>query len=166
MAADPLAYTNSTAAKPFNPPHTIIRTSHAVQILGPNNQVIGLISGWNTAISRDVNPIYEINIDSSGLPYEQVPGNVKGLTIQVNRYDIWTSRMEEAFGTGDITMLQQQNKPFSVIEKWTYPTGETEMYTYHGCWFTTLGRGLRSEDNRIVQVNASLVYTWKERTQG
>ena len=37
---------------------------------------------------------------------------------------------------------------------------------YRGCWFTSLGRTLSSDDNRIVNVNATLVYTQKISAQG
>lgn len=146
-------------------PDTSIVTSHSLTIYaGSTNSPIGLISSWAPQMTRDVAPVYEINAQTSGLPYENVPGNVKGLTISVTRYDIWVKKMEEAFGTTDLTMLSDQTTPFKVIEKWENKagnSGESFQYVYEGCWFTSIGRGLRSDDARIVQVNAALVYLRK-----
>lgn len=147
---------------PYNPPDTLTRTAHSLTII-VNGKPIGLISGWSPQMSRAVQPIYEINAETSGLPYENIPGNVTGLTISVTRFDLWTAKMEEAFGTTDLTMLSHQQSPFSVQEKWSKPDGTSEIYEYSGCWFTSLGRGLRSDDNRLVQVNATLVYLYKKK---
>lgn len=146
----------------FNPPDTLARTSHSLSIIFNGNR-IGLINGWNPQQSRDVNPIYELNSETSGLPLENIPGNVKGLTVSVNRYDLWSARMEEVFGTIDLVMLSNQQSPFSVIEEWSKPDGSKESWEYSGCWFTNVGRNLRSDDNRIVNVNASLTYVYKRK---
>jgi len=146
----------------YNPPTTLTRTSHSVTIL-VNGTPIGLISGWSPQMSRAVQPIYELNAETSGLPYENIPGNVTGLTISVTRFDLWTAKMEEAFGTVDLTMLSNQQAPFTIQEKWSKPDGSTETYAYTGCWFTSLGRNLRSDDNRLVQVSATLVYLSKNK---
>lgn len=44
-------------------------------------------------------------------------------------------------------------------------TGE-ERFIYRGCWFTSLGRTLRADDNRIVNVNATIAYTIKQKVNG
>lgn len=44
-------------------------------------------------------------------------------------------------------------------------TGE-ERFIYRGCWFTSLGRTLRADDNRIVNVNAVIAYTLKQKVTG
>lgn len=142
---------------PYNPPETLVRTSHSLTIKA-NGVTIGLLQGWSPQQSRQITPIYEINQESSGLPLENVPGNVQNLTISVQRYDLWTKRMEEAFGTRDLTMLSNQNSGFSVQEFWTYPSGQQEVWEYTGCWFESLGRSFSSTDNRIINVNATLRY--------
>lgn len=146
----------------YNPPDTMVRTSHSLSIL-VNGARVGLISGWNPTQSRDVNPVYELNVETSGLPFENIPGNVKGLTVSINRFDVWTARMEEVFGSVDLVMLSNQQSPFTVVEEWTKPDLTKESWEYTGCWFTQIGRNLRSDDNRIVQVNASLIYVYKRK---
>lgn len=148
----------------FNPPETLTRTSHSLTIK-VNGVTIGLISGWNPQQNRDVNPIYELNVETSGLPLENIPGNVRNLTISINRFDLWVQRIEQAFGTVDLTMLSNQQSPFTVQELWTKPGGGQEVWEYTGCWFTNIGRNLRSDDNRIVNVNASLIYVYKRLVQ-
>ena len=41
-----------------------------------------------------------------------------------------------------------------------------ERYVYQKCWFSNLGRTIRSDDNRIVNVNATLMYTKKLKVTG
>ncbi len=145
-------------------PDTFVRTSHALTIM-INSQKIGLINGWNPAMTRQVTPIYELNAETSGLPYENIPGNVQGLTVAIQRYDVWTQKMEQVLGGADLTMLSQQGSPFSVQETWLSPTGNTEAYEYTGCWFNSLGRTIRSDDTRIINVSASLIYLHKKKIQ-
>ncbi|KKK91767.1 hypothetical protein LCGC14_2709640 [marine sediment metagenome] len=173
-------------------PVTQVRTSHALSIKA-GGSTVGLINSWNPAQSRTLTPIYEVGADDSGNLKEYMPGNITGLTININRYDIYNKRMEEAFGTTDLIMLTRQTQPFDLYEIWAIPSKnqesseiglarsqvgggvirtnitpftEKELYIYQKCWFTSLGRTLRSDDNRIVNVNATIVYTKKLAGQG
>jgi len=162
-------------------PQTRVRTSHALTIRA-NGQTIGLINNWGATQSRTMTPIFEVAVDNSGNPLEYMPGNMSGLTINVNRYDTYPKRMEEVFGSRSLTMLTRQAEPFDIYETWTIPRAQTELgdsqianaaeqflntalnkerFIYRGCWFSSLGRTLSSDDNRIVNVNATLVYTQK-----
>lgn len=149
---------------PTNPPQTLVRTSHALTI-SANGIVIGLINGWNPTISRTITPIYELRTRTSGDPVEKLPGNVTGQTIAVQRYDLYTSRMEIAFGTPDLMMLSLQDAAFDVRERWVVPPegpgsdGTAEQILYTGCWFSNIGKNYRSDGDRIVNVNATLEYT-------
>jgi hypothetical protein len=155
MPTTPFKVTNA-----FNPPDTLARTGHSITILF-NGSAIGLINSWAPTQSRQVTPIYEINSETSGLPIENVPGNVQGLTMAVQRYDVWLSRMEKAFGSQDLYMLCNQKSAFSIQERWTAPSGAIECWQYEGCWFTQIGRNFRSDDTRLVNVNAALIYLYK-----
>jgi len=178
-------------------PATLVRTGHALTIKALG-KTVGLINGWTPAQGRGMTPIFEVGEDDSGNPQEYMPGNMTGMTLTVNRFDTYTRRMEQAFGTPDMTMLTRQAEPFSVIEVWTFPKvndvvdeqlelggnsqlsatdrrslkfinkleQDEERFIYTGCWFTSLGRTIRSDDNRIVNVNASLVYTKKLKGTG
>lgn len=157
-----------------SPPGTLVRSSHSLTIK-VNGEIIGLINGWNPTISRTITPVYQIatfHINTrSGDPVEKVPGNITGQTIAVQRYDIYTKRMEIAFGTTDLMMLTQQLDPFEVIERWQYPDTQlrpgngTEIISYGGCWFSNIGRNYRSDGDRIVNVNATLEYTKRSLVQ-
>jgi hypothetical protein len=143
---------------PTNPPNTMVRTSHAVTIRA-NGITVGLIQSWNVGQNRGITAVYEINQETSGEPLEKVPGNVGGLTIGVTRYDLYTKRMEAAFGTPDVMMLSDHNNPFQVREAWKFPDGTVETHVYVGCWFANVGRSYSATDNRLVMANGSLEYT-------
>ena len=152
---------------PNNPPETLVRTSHSLTIRA-NGVSIGLINGWNPTISRTITPVYEIRTATSGDPLEKSPGNVTGQTIAIQRYDIYTERMEQAFGTPDVMMLSAQKRAFSVIEKWKYPEDSgsgIEVVEYTGCWFSNIGKNYRSDGDRIVNVNATLEYVKRQLLQ-
>jgi hypothetical protein len=146
------------------PPTTSIRTSHALTIRA-QGLTIGIIQTWGINMTRQVTHVYEINQSTSGEPIEAVPGNVGGLSISVNRYDLFTRRMEQAFGTPDFEMLGDQSDPFEVKETWRFPNNAIEARSYVGCWFSSLGRTYSAGGDRLVQVNANLVFVRKIKIQ-
>ena len=155
----------------FPVPETLVRTSHSLTIVA-NGVSIGLINGWSPTSSRGISPIYQIgtfiNRNPSGDPLEKVPGNVTGLTMAVQRYDLYTQKMETAFGTPDLTMLSKQDRPFDIRERWQFPVdrgGGVEILLYSGCWFSNIGKNYRSDGDRIVNVNATIEYTRKDVAQ-
>ena len=149
---------------PVNPPNTLVRTTHAVTIRA-NNITVGVINTWNLTMTRQVTHIYELNQATSGVPIEAVPGNVGGLTIAVNRYDLYTRRMEQAFGTPNFEMISDQSNPFEVRETWRFPNNAVEARAYIGCWFNSIGRQYQAAGDRIVNVSASLTFVRKVRLQ-
>ena len=161
-----------------NVPVTNVRTSHALSIRA-NGVTVGLINSWNPTQSRGAVHVFEVDSSNSGNPVEIVPGNISGLTISISRYDVYLKRMEEAFETPDLVMLTRQNQPFDILEVWVLPDNnlqasqggpsiftQQERFVYRNCWFTSLGRTLRSDDNRIVNANATIMYTQKLKVTG
>lgn len=146
------------------PPETSTQTSHGLSIR-VGGVTIGGINGWSPKITRSIAELYEFGTvtgpyeASNGAPYEKVPNNVSGMTVDVQRYDLWTARMEQVFGTGDINMLSNQRAPFDVREVWLSPESQSYARTYRGCWFSNVGRNLSTTAERIVQVSATLEYT-------
>lgn len=141
-----------------NVPETSIRTNHAVSIRA-NGLTIGQIQTWAPSQARNVTPLYELNSVTDGGVHENVPGVASGLTIRVDRYDLFAKKMEQAWGINfDIQMLTDQTNPLEVQEKWFNPDGSIELYVYTGVWFTSLGRTLSVQGDRIVSVNATLQY--------
>jgi hypothetical protein len=133
-------------------------------------------------MTQDVTALYELNNDvsaltrgggpngtalnystKSGEPYEKVPGNVTGMSIDVQRYDIYTLQMELVFGTPRLDMLSNQRNALEVTESWTRPDNTTYVDQYRGVWFSNLGRTLSSTGDRVVNVNATLEYTTRVR---
>jgi len=142
-------------------PKTLTRTDHAISIRA-NAQTIGQIQDWTPQQNRTVTPVFELKSDSSGTVVENVPGNIGGLTITVNRFDLYYKRMEQAWGPNyNMTMLTDQTVSLEVTERWSNPDGTVESWIYKGCWFTSLGRNHSANGDRITKVNASLMYVTK-----
>lgn len=177
-------------ASPGTFPRTYTQTSHALTIHASNGDIIGAINQWQPEQTLATTAVYEFgNVTGPyagglgagtngflpyGAPYEHVPGNITGMTMRVQRYDVYTKAMEEAFGTADLQMLT--NDPgmasggvglFDVREQWQAPANisGSKPYSiiYYGCWFTNIGRTHATSGDRITNVNASLVYTRKAR---
>lgn len=142
-------------------PNTSTATSHGISIR-VDGRTIGMIQTWVPSQNRPATPVYELNSATSGGVLEQVPGNVGGLTITVTRYDLFKSRMEEVWGF-NMTMLSDQINPIEVREKFLHPDGTTEVDVYTGCWFTNIGKNYGAQGDRIINVNAALVYKNKVR---
>jgi hypothetical protein len=194
-------------------PVTEIRTSHAVS-LRVGNKIIGKIQSWGPSEGRDVKLKYEINAVGTGAPIEAIAGITTSQIIQVARYDLYTKKMEEIWGTSKpLWALTDQHNPIDIEEKWikfgkvekgvipgmekfttsallnkvggtefgkTFGIGvsnelegidvgdvkksyevSVEKIWYSGCWFTSLGRVMQAQGDRLVLVNAILVYTKK-----
>ncbi len=142
-------------------PNTSVATSHGITIRF-GSTAIGMIQTWAPTQSRPAVAVYELNAANSGVVMEQVPGNLGGLTITITRYDLFRSRMESIWGF-EMLMLTDQTNPISIDEKWQHSDGTTMAWTYGGCWFTSLGRNLGAQGDRIINVNAALVYTTKTK---
>jgi hypothetical protein len=144
-------------------PITATRSDHALTIR-VGGLTIGRIQEWTPQQNRTITPVYELNSATSGEVVENVPGNIGGLTITVNRLDLFISKMEQAWGPNfNILMLTDQTTPLEIIERWDNPDGSSETWRYSGCWFSSLGRTHSASGDRIVKVNASLMYVRKDR---
>ena len=145
-------------------PNTAVATSHAIAIR-VGGLVVGMIQSWAPSQSRTITPVYQLKPEFSGEIYENVPGNVAGTTIQVSRYDLFSTRMEQAWGVGfDIgEMLSNQNNPLEIQERWTQYSGVVQQYIYSGCWFSSLGRNYAVQGDRIINVSATINYVKKRK---
>lgn len=145
-------------------PNTATATSHAIAIRS-GKETIGRIQSWAPSQIRAVQSLYEINAATLGEIAENVPGVIGGTTIQVARYDLYTKRMEAAWGDEfDIgEMLCNQVNPLTIQEKWVKPSGEFHVFMYTGCWFSSLGRNFSVQGDRIILVSATLQYERKRR---
>lgn len=162
------------------PPNTLTATSHGIMIKAAG-QVIGAIHSWQPAMNRTVTEMYCFGgsglagpgvsqASGPGEPFEKVPGNVSGMTIRVDRYDLFTRKMEVAFGTPDLTNLSSQSSSFAVTQILNRPgavpgvNSSPEVIEYQGCWFSEIGRTFQATDDRVIKTNATLHYTRKVKT--
>lgn len=145
-------------------PETTVRSDHALAIRA-DGTTIGKVQTWVPTQSRNATDVYEFEPSYTGEVVEVVPGNLTGLTIQVSRYDLYNSRMEEVWGSNfSIVMLTDQTVALELREIWSNPIDSTpyprsESWIYTGCWFTQLGRNHAVQGDRIVLVNAQIRYT-------
>lgn len=149
------------------PPNTTVQLSHAMAIRAAG-QTIGAINSWAPKQTRSISELYEFGQGVSsaqfglgnGEPFAKVPNNVSGMTIDVNRYDLYPRRMETAFGTADLSMLSSQNSELELREGWVSPNNENNYSkVYSGCWFSSIGRTITATGERIVNVSATIEYT-------
>jgi len=146
-----------------NPPNTRARMGHALTIRA-RGQTIGLIQQFSpTNQSRPMSMLYELNVTTSGEPVERTPQNLSGLSINVDRYDLYNKKMETAFGTADFTMLSDQTEKFQVREVWRNPDGSIESYVYLECMFSSIGRRISVTGERTVMASAVIEYLKKVR---
>lgn len=161
-------------------PATRTRTTHAFALHAVSNLptaadgtlrfrrgMVGAVHVVNMQQTRTVDDVWEVDAYNAGLPADVVPQALTGRTLTVARYDLWTNLMEQVFGQGEVIDLTDQARPFALREVWGSPgqllSGRRTIYEYTGCWFTSLGRNLSADNNRIVNVDAQLVWTRRRR---
>lgn len=156
----------------ISPPNTQTVTNHGL-FISVGGSVVGAINEWAPSQARTVTPVFEfggVTTGQSDVPaqageqYENVPGNITGTELTIARYDIYSSRFENAFGTSDLIMLSGQTNPIQFREFIQAPDGTfAEQNVYYGVWFTRLGRRHDAKGDRIVMVQAAAMYTRKRR---
>lgn len=150
-------------------PRTRTRTSHGLSIRVGGGRIIGAVNVLSHNQSRQIDEEWHINKGSRGAePADLIPQNVTGRTLTVSRYDLFVRNMEEVFDrTGEIIVLSDQFKPFSLRTIWQSPVGIVlggrRIYEYTGCYFSRIGRAVRSTDDRIVNVDAEITYKLRRR---
>lgn len=140
-------------------PNTRTASQHIISIRF-RGITIGLIQRWSPRQTRRATPIYEINTFTSGRRVDIVPGNVETLQIDVDRYDLFTKRMHEAFGFGASAInLADHTNAFDVQELWQLPSGVIIGTIYQGCWFTSIGREYTAQGDRVIMARGQLEVT-------
>jgi len=152
----------NTGSGPTNPPTTQTASAHSVTIRNAQGLKVGRIQQWNMQLSRVTDQVWEIDQNTKGLPHELTPQIQATNIIQVQRYELYTKFMGQAFGANllggvaDMYSLSQQVTPFSVRETYVYPSGTIKAYLYSGCYFTEYGRTISATDDRIVKAQATI----------
>lgn len=140
-------------------PNTRTASQHIISIRF-RGVTIGLIQRWSPRQQRDMAPIYELNSLTSGRRVDIVPGNVSQLSIDVERYDLFTKRMHEAFGfDASAIHLSDHTNPFDVQEIWQLPSGLIIGTVYTGCWFSSIGRDYAATGDRVIMARGALEVT-------
>lgn len=150
-----------------SPPLTQTASSHSVSIKTDKGIKIGRIQSWAPQLARTVDTLYEVHKYNRGEPIERVPQAQTGNSISIERYELYTYHLGQAFGVPllgdntDLSNLTLQLKPINVREIWRDPYGGTRAYMYYGCWFSNLGITISANDDRIIKCRATLEFTRK-----
>ena len=162
-----------TGGVPVNPPLTQTASSHAVTIRSGKGIKIGRIQSWSPQLTRNIETIYEVQQLATGEPIERVAQIQTGNRISVERYELYSFLLGEAFGvpvdrgsagnTTDLYSLILQIKPFNVREIWRDPFGQLRAYAYVGCWFADVGYTISATDDRIIKARGSIEFTRRLR---
>lgn len=140
-------------------PNTRTASQHIISIRF-RGVTVGLIQRWAPRQQRDMTPIYELNSLTSGRRIDIVPGNVSQLQIDVQRYDLFTKRLHEAFGfDASAIHLADHVNAFDVQEIWQLPSGLIIGTIYQGCWFSSIGREFGATGERVIRADATLEVT-------
>lgn len=150
-------------------PKTSTITNHGL-VISVKGQVVGAVTRFGNSQSRSLKPVFEFGSQTvgggddipadPGEPYEIVPGNIGGTELTIDRYDIYTKRFENAFGTNNLIMLTRQDAAIRFIEFWSTPDGALDFTrVYFGAYFSRLGREHNAEGDRITMARASAMYT-------
>lgn len=141
-------------------PLTRVANQHIISIRF-RGVTVGLIQQWTITQNRGMKPIYELNNITSGRRVDIVPGNVDALNVKVQRYDLVSQRMHQAFGfAASAIHLADHTTPFDVQELWVEPNGNSLTGTiYRGCWFSSIGRSYNATGDRVIMADASLEIT-------
>lgn len=160
-------------------PVTRTRTSHALTIHAVSNKpspsilgvgfrrgIIGAVHTFSVSQGRQLEDVYDVDRYGNGEVADVVPQNLTQRQIRVARYDLYTKLMEQVFGD-ELVTLADQDSPFTLRTVWAEPgpifNSRRRIYEYTGCWFQDLGRNASADDNRIVNVDATLVWTRRRR---
>jgi len=154
---------------PINPPFTQTASSHSIVIKTNKGMKIGRIQSWSPTMSRTIDTIYEVHAAATGEPAERIPQVQATNTIAVNRYELYSAHIGEAFGikTGlendDLYTLILQKNPIHIREIWRDPYGGIRGYVYVNAWFSSLGITISATDDRIIKSNGTIEFTRKLR---
>lgn len=156
------------ALSPGRIPVTKTRTSHGLTLRVAGGRVIGAVRAFTHSVSRDVEDQWELDAHATGYaPVDIVPGNVVSRTLRIERYDLFVQVMEQVTGSRELVTLADQTTPFTLRAHWQSPVGSLfgglRVYQYEGCWFTSMGRAVRSDNDRLVGVDAEIRYQFRRR---
>ena len=148
-------------------PNTRARLSHAYTLRTSGGRIIGAVFRTEVNQSRTVDVEHEIDPNNHGEPRDLVPQEMTEQTLSIARFDLYSKPMEEALGSQRIVMLKDQFRGFRLREVWRAPfsflNATGQLFEYAPCFFTRLGRQQESTGDRVVRVNAQLV--WLDRDQ-
>jgi hypothetical protein len=133
---------------------------------GRRPRVIGTLQDVKFSQGRQVDDEFEVEAHSNGFPIEMVPQALNKREVTFQRFDTYTTILEQIFGDGEFVTLIDTARPLLLREVWKDPSGffstTTRAYQYVDVKITDYDRQV-NVGNRIVTTNISL--RWKNRVR-
>ena len=158
-----------TGSGVVNPPLTQTASSHSIIIKNSSGLKIGRIQSWSPNMARTVDTLFEVQGNATGEPIERVPQVQTSNSISVQRYELYSTHIGEAFGVkligdnDDLFTLILQKNAIHIRELWRDPFGGMRGYAYVNCWFSNIGQTISATDDRIIKASATVEFTRKVR---
>lgn len=161
--------TNLLEAASSGLPLTRTRTSHGFTLhaayQGRAPRIIGALQSVHFGQSRPVDDEFEVEANATGLPIDQVPQTLSRREISFDRFDTFSTILEEIFGGAELIMLIDQAHPLAIREVWKDPSGllttTTRAYQYNNVYMVDFDRQMSSTDSRIV--GTKVVFKYRNR---
>jgi hypothetical protein len=125
---------------------------HVPSVMG--NQTITILR-YDLYLSK-FEDLFGVGADLTMLTNQSVP-------ISIN--ETWKSPPGTSRGANNLmnSLLNAAGPAFEKATSYIRPADDYEVWQYSGCWFTSLGRTHSANGDRIVKVNASMVYSKKTK---
>jgi len=137
---------------------------------------IGAVKEISVTQNMGLDQEYDINLGGEGLPVELIPQKLDTRTMRLQRFDLYTSRLEHVFGQpGELLLLTQQLGPINMRMTWRTPSAspiferfalnkgaKTAIYEFKNCYLTSISRTV-SIEQATVSASADLVWQTIQR---
>lgn len=161
-------------------PKTTTATTFALtlhlKLPGTNGYIpIGAVHECSHTHSLTVDEEFDVNLGSRGVPRALIPQNTSGRSITFQRYDLYTSRLEQVIGgqATPLLLLSNQLGPLSMRFMWKSPKSSNPLlgnsfpsgsdgglyaYAFLDCYMTSMQRTMSAQN---VIVGTSGTITWR-----
>jgi len=148
-------------------PNTRARMSHGYTLRTAKGTPIGGVFATQVRQGLTIDTEWEIDVNAHGEPADMITQDLGERTFSIDRWDLNVRIMEEIFGTAELQMLTDQTNGFKLREIFRAPAGILggggRQYEYLNCKFTNLGRQQDATGDRVVRVNAELIWFGRRR---
>ena len=149
-------------------PETLTATDHGLEVYS-SGSLVGGIAQWNwsqnarNTRARAFGPLRTAPGGTPALrgePYENVPGNLQGVSIQFSRMELWSDQFGDAWGPQSGIpegVLQLLNRSMILKSQIATPeSGKSWRYVFYGCRFDTISQNHDPNGDRMVKLSGTI----------